>query len=161
MILKKFGCEQFAGIREQEFELKDHMNVIVGNNESGKTTMMDMIYHVLNTGVDLKRNEKKEFFEVFMPAEKTSGFSGDCVDGSVTFETEKGIFTIKKEWFREEDSSCRLKAEDGSVIKSKKKCRKNDERGTGIRTGGVPESYFFQPKGQGTGTPWYLAGFRR
>lgn len=124
MILKKFGCEQFAGIREQEFELKDHMNVIVGNNESGKTTMMDMIYHVLNTGVDLKRNEKKEFFEVFMPAEKTSGFSGDCVDGSVTFETEKGIFTIKKEWFREEDSSCRLKAEDGSVIKSKKNVEK-------------------------------------
>lgn len=120
MILKKVGCEQFAGITEKEFELDEHMNVIVGDNESGKTTMLDMIYHVLNTGVDLKRNEKKEFFDTYMPADKISGFSGDCVDGKVTFETESGTFTVTKEWSQDEDCSCRLKSADGSVMKAKK-----------------------------------------
>lgn len=124
MILKKFGCEQFAGISDREFELDEHMNVIVGKNESGKTTMLDMIYHVLNTSVDLKRNEKKEFFETYMPAEKTNGFTGDCVDGSVTFETEQGAFEIKKEWSREEEGFCRLKSSDGSLMKSKKNVEK-------------------------------------
>ncbi len=124
MILKTFGCEQFAGMIDREFELAEHMNVIVGKNESGKTTMLDMIYHVLNTGVDLKRNDKKEFFENYMPAEKTKGFSGDCIDGSVTFENEQGVFEIKKEWSREEEGFCRLKSPDGSLMKTKKNVEK-------------------------------------
>lgn len=120
MILKKFGCEQFAGITDREYKLDGHMNVIVGDNESGKTTMLDMIYHVLNTGVDLKRNDKKEFFEKYMPAERISGFSGDCIDGTVEFESESGVFTVGKEWSRDEESSCRMKESGGPVIKAKK-----------------------------------------
>ena len=124
MILKKIGCEQFAGITEREFELDEHMNVIIGKNESGKTTMLEMIYHVLNTGVDLKRNEKKDFFDTYMPADKITGFSGDCADGTVTFETENGVFSIRKEWSKEEEGSCLLKSEAGSRMKTKKNVEK-------------------------------------
>lgn len=120
MILKKFGCEQFAGITDREYELDEHMNVIVGANESGKTTMIDLIYHVLNTDVDLKRNEKKEFFDTYMPARRVDGFSGDSIDGRVMFGSESGDYTITKEWSLEEDGSCRLKKVGGAVIKSKK-----------------------------------------
>lgn len=120
MILKKFGCEQFAGITDREYELEEHMNVIVGANESGKTTMIDLIYHVLNTGVDLKRNEKKEFFDTYMPTERVEGFSGDSIDGQVVFKSESGDCRITKEWSLEEEGSCRIKASDGTVIKAKK-----------------------------------------
>lgn len=120
MILKKFGCEQFAGITDREYELDEHMNVIVGANESGKTTMIDLIYHMLNTSVDLKRNEKKEFFDTYMPARRVDGFLSDSIDGQVVFESESGEYTITKEWSLEEEGSCRLKTADGAVMKSKK-----------------------------------------
>lgn len=123
MILKKFGCEQFAGITDREYELDEHMNVIVGANESGKTTMIDLIYHVLNTDVDLKRNEKKEFFDTYMPAGREDGFSGDSIDGWVMFGSESGDYTLTKEWSLEEEGSCRLKKTGGAVMKSKKNVR--------------------------------------
>lgn len=124
MILKKISCEQFAGLKNREMNLDEHMNVIIGSNESGKTTMLEMAYHVLNTSVDLKRNEKKDFFETYMPAEKETGFTGDNIDGAVTFESSDGVFTIQKEWMKEENGNCKLTAEDGTNVKSRNAVQK-------------------------------------
>ena len=40
MRLKHYLAEQFAGMREADVSFSDGMNVILGSNEAGKSTMI-------------------------------------------------------------------------------------------------------------------------
>mgnify|MGYP004599401411 FL=1 len=41
MKIKKYKTGQFAGIMDRDIEFSDGMNVIVGDNEAGKSTILE------------------------------------------------------------------------------------------------------------------------
>ena len=49
MKIRSFSTEQFAGITDRSISFSDGINVILGNNESGKSTIINAMYHALNT----------------------------------------------------------------------------------------------------------------
>lgn len=99
MRIKHVSCNQFAGIRDRSISFTDGVNVICGKNESGKSTLVNLISRTLFQNAKLDRRKDKEFFELYFPgARKGSPIAGDFADGKITFETEDGTYTLSKEW---------------------------------------------------------------
>ena len=46
MKISKVSCTQFAGIRNQEFTFTDGINLVYGKNESGKSTLANLIGYI-------------------------------------------------------------------------------------------------------------------
>ena len=116
MRIKSIECEQFAGLQDKKIELSNGMNIIVGDNECGKSTMIDLIYNILFKDVKLDGRKDATFIDRYFP-KKISGPQGDVIDGVIYFETENGTYKLKKEWEKGE-GNCRLTTPDGTIIKS-------------------------------------------
>ena len=117
MIIKRVECDQFAGLLNKELELKPGLNIIEGENESGKSTLVDLIYQILFQ--DVKVDRREGFIKKYFP-QKVSGLSGDVIDGTIVFETSDGTYKLKKEW-ETGAGNCRLTLPDGTSIKDKNK----------------------------------------
>ena len=115
MKIKNVSCTQFAGIRDRNVAFADGINVICGKNESGKSTLVNLISRTLFQNARLDRRSDRDFCESYFPsAKKGSSSVGDFVDGKITFETENGTYTLSKEWGA--DARCTLSTPD-SVIR--------------------------------------------
>lgn len=114
MRIKSYKCSRFAGLKDIDLEFKPGINVILGPNESGKSTIVNGIHSTLFKNTKLKKNNKsdKEFEFKFMPKP-----SGDFIDGKVTIESAKGEYEISKEWGSSID--LKLLSPDGSIVKDK------------------------------------------
>jgi exonuclease SbcC len=119
MIIKKYSSGRFAGIKDVKVEFKDGLNVILGSNESGKSTVVEGIHSVLfkPSKIGRKSAEDKEFHSKFMPYPL-----GDTIDGEIDLEHEGQIYTLSKEWGA--DSSSKLTMPNKIVIKND--CSIND-----------------------------------
>lgn len=115
MKIKRVECDQFAGVQGRELEFDDGLNIVVGDNESGKSTMVDLIYQILFKDVKLDGRSDSDFMDKYFP-KKVSGPQGDVIDGVLVFETANGKYKLKKEWEKGE-GSCRLTLPDGTSIK--------------------------------------------
>lgn len=114
MRIQSISCTQFAGVRDRNVSFTDGINVIYGKNESGKSTLVNLLSRTLFQKARLDRRSDKDFFELYFPgANRGSSIAGDFADGKVTFETENGTYTILKEWGS--DSRCILSTPDGVV----------------------------------------------
>ena len=114
MKIKNISCTQFAGIRERNVSLEDGINIIYGKNESGKSTLVNLISRTLFQNARLDRRKDKDFFELYLPgARKGSRLTGDFADGKITLEAEKGTYTVSKEWGA--DCRCTLSAPEGII----------------------------------------------
>lgn len=114
MKIKNVSCKQFAGVRDQNVSFKDGINVIYGKNESGKSTLVNLVSRTFFQDPKLDRRKDKSFYDLYFPsAKKGSTVVGDFADGAVTFETEKGSYTLSKEWG--DDPRCSLSTPDGVI----------------------------------------------
>jgi len=113
MIIKKYTSGRFAGIKDVRVEFKDGLNVILGSNESGKSTLVEGIHSVLfkPSRIGRKSAEDKEFHSKFMPYP-----IGDSIDGEIDLEHKGEIYTLSKEWG--EGPSSKLTMPNKIVIKS-------------------------------------------
>ncbi len=102
MKITEISCEQFAGIRDKTVALTDGVNVIFGKNESGKSTLVNLLYSTLFQ--DTRKNDKV-FGNRYFPK------GGDSIDGKLTLTTEKGDYTLTKVWGAEK--TCKLSAPEG------------------------------------------------
>ena len=95
MIVKNYSCDSFAGIKNTDIDFKDGLNVIVGDNEAGKSTVVEGIFSVLfkSSKIDSRATADKEFVKKFMPIAK-----GDSIDGKLTVTSPDGDYKLSKEW---------------------------------------------------------------
>lgn len=113
MKIKKVSCSQFAGIRDRSISFDDGINVIYGKNETGKSTVVNLISRTLFQNAKIDGRKDKEFVQLYFPITKKGTRSGDFADGEIVFETENGSYRLSKEWGA--DASCKLSTPDGII----------------------------------------------
>ncbi|MCH5260542.1 MAG: AAA family ATPase [Lachnospiraceae bacterium] len=118
MKIKNISCSQFAGIRDRDVSFEDGINVVYGKNESGKSTLVNLLSRTLFQNAHIDKRSDKEFVNTFFPGTRRGSVTGgDFADGKVTFETEAGTYSISKEWG---DERCRLSAPQGIISDPKR-----------------------------------------
>lgn len=117
MNIKTIKTRQFAGIKNKEVELESGLNILVGNNETGKSTLIELIYQMLYRNSKLSKREDKDFFEKYIPSNE----KGDVVDGTLVFTTSEGEYTLNKKWGVV--SECELVDLDGNITANEEKIR--------------------------------------
>lgn len=115
MYIKSYKSKRFAGLRDVEVDFERGINVILGPNESGKSTIIDGIHSTLFKDTKLRNNNNKDkdFSFKYMPKP-----SGDFINGRLVMGIGEDEIEIYKEWGSSEDMH--LVDEDGSIIKNKK-----------------------------------------
>lgn len=114
MKITNISCTQFAGVRDRNVFFTDGINVICGKNESGKSTLVNLLSRTLFQNARLDRRSDKEFYELYFPgAKRGSAVKGDFADGKITIESDNGSYTLSKEWGS--DSRCTLSTPDGII----------------------------------------------
>ncbi len=78
MIIKKINVKSFGKLKNKEIELKDGLNIIYGENESGKSTLQSFI-KVMLYGVDNKKGKKTLSDRAKYTPLGESSFSGELL----------------------------------------------------------------------------------
>lgn len=140
MRIKSVECEQFAGLNDKEYEFENGLNILVGDNESGKSSMMDLIYNMFFKNIKIDSRTDVNFLANYFP-NKVDGIEGDAIDGEIKFETADGVYKLKKEW-EKKGGSCTLRTPDGTKLKDPDKIREILEDILGYGAGVYSEIVF-------------------
>lgn len=92
MRIKKFHTGQFAGMEDRTYQFEKGMNVLYGENEAGKSTLIDAIYYTLFKPSKLDKRRDGEFIARYFHPNK------DSIDASLTFESDQSEYTVYKKW---------------------------------------------------------------
>ena len=97
MKIKRVSCEQFAGITDLDKPFADGMNIVIGENEAGKSTMVDLIYQVLFKNAKINKKSDGEFILKYFPHLSDDTPIGR-IDGEVEIDTPEGVVILSKVW---------------------------------------------------------------
>ena len=95
MRIIEFSTNQFAGLKNQSFKFDKDLNIVLGPNEAGKSTMVNGMVATLFNRIKLGdiRKEDLEFKDRFLPHP-----NGDNADGRLKVNFEDGDYILEKEW---------------------------------------------------------------
>ena len=98
MKIREVACDRFAGLRLKDpLSFQDGINVVYGKNESGKSTLVNLISQLLFQNVNFGRGgARKDFEQQYFPV--GSKAVGDSADGRITLETEDDRYELRKVW---------------------------------------------------------------
>ncbi len=86
----------FAALRDLQVEFVPHLNLIVGENEAGKSTLYAAIRHVLRTPAQLTRNRFERELGRYVPRP-----DGNEIEAALTFTVDRaapGAVVLTKRW---------------------------------------------------------------
>ena len=112
MILQKVRMSPFGGIVERDVVFNPGLNVILGPNEAGKSTLVSAIFSVLFFSSALRKNSNdwKEYILPYMPYPH-----GDTLQVSLSFRCSQGReHLLERAWG--ELKKDRLRLPDGSEV---------------------------------------------
>lgn len=113
MYIKSYSCTRFAGLSNKNIEFQKGLNVILGPNESGKSTIINGIHSTLFKDIRLRRNlsADKDFIHRYMPKP-----DGDFIDGKLVISLEGRKYELGKEWGVNEE--IHFVTPDGNIMKN-------------------------------------------
>lgn len=95
MRLESYASSQYAGTRDRDLAFAPGMNVVLGDNEAGKSTMISGIMDTLLASVKLDRRRDKDFVRRRFPTD-----GANFIDGQVRLELSGERVEVRKEWDR-------------------------------------------------------------
>lgn len=113
MRLSSFKTDVFAGIIKRQVEFDKGLNVIIGPNEAGKSTLIEAIYATIFQEARLRMNlgVDKDFKSRFMPYP-----DGEYINGILEFTIDGEKYKLKKEWGKEHSTILELPG--GQILKN-------------------------------------------
>ncbi len=109
MIIEKVIINTFGGLSKKEIDLQEGMNVVVGPNESGKSTIYNAIENTLFTPSKLTPAKFRKRMGRFIPVG-----GGDTIEVSIHFKRQGSNYTLRRRWGGSVLSSLTLP--DGSIL---------------------------------------------
>ena len=112
MIIKKFKIKNFGKIQNQEFTLSPGINVLYGENESGKTTTHMFLKSMLYGIQRLRgRAAKKDAYSTYEPWENPTVYGG-----TLWFESAGKNFRLSRNFHKTCENSEFLCEDDGEMM---------------------------------------------
>lgn len=93
MRIKSLSLKPFAGIADKKVEFFSGLNVIVGPNEAGKSSLLNALKTVLFVDTDLTRNRYEKEIRDYIPA-----YGGDIIRVNLNFQAGDKECWLEKEW---------------------------------------------------------------
>lgn len=109
MIIEKVTINSFGGLSKKEMDLQEGMNVIIGPNESGKSTIYNAIENTLFTPSNLTPAKFRKQMGRFIPV-----VGGDTIEVVIHFKRKGSAYVLQRRWGATVASSLTLP--DGSIL---------------------------------------------
>jgi exonuclease SbcC len=93
MIIEKVIINTFGGLSKKEMDFKEGMNVIIGPNESGKSTIYNAIENTLFTPSNLTPSKFRKQMGRFIPVG-----GGDTIEVTIHFKRHGSAYIFKRRW---------------------------------------------------------------
>ena len=93
----------FAGFQQRTVDFQPGLNVVLGENEAGKSTLMNAIKAVLFENTQQGKREFTPFAEKYIPRGK-----GDHAKVNLTFSVGSDVYSLSKTWGAGKSSSLKL-----------------------------------------------------
>ena len=116
MILERLQIESFGGVANRAVELDEGLNVLLGPNEAGKSTLFQAIRHNLLTPTSLKGKESQKMLKTFLPLG-----GGDSIACTLHFRHHGQAYRLTKRWGAAH--SAELAMPDGSRLRGEEPIR--------------------------------------
>ncbi|MCQ2354831.1 MAG: AAA family ATPase [Clostridia bacterium] len=134
MKIKAINIREFGGIKDFTADLSDGINVIQGNNESGKSTILAFIRFVLY-GMPPRRGD-----DSINERERALSWDGGVADGSMDIENADGKFRLERRGIRADNRDGYLERHSIVDLATGVVVHKGEQAGEVFL--GVPESVF-------------------
>lgn len=113
MRIDSYSSEQFAGVRNHEAKFEMGMNVVLGDNETGKSTMIAAIFYALTQETKIDKRKSSNFIAHYFP---TSG--AKTIDSTVGFTQDGARYELTKLWdLTGQDTGIKLRQIDGDTLR--------------------------------------------
>ncbi len=109
MIISRITLSPFAGIPHLDLNFTDGLNVILGANEAGKSTVFHALYHVIFTEAKLTPGRFKKQMNRFIPVG-----GGDTIAVALYFKHNNTDHYLKRKWGP--SAEAQLKLPNGNII---------------------------------------------
>jgi len=110
MILRRIHLHPFAGALDREVAFEPGLNVLLGPNEAGKSTLRRALRQALFVPTKLGKRQTEEEVAPFLPLG-----GGDTVQVSLDFEADGGLWRLAKRWGGS-GGSTELRRPDGAML---------------------------------------------
>ena len=111
MIVDRLRLHPFAGAANMAVEFVPGLNVLLGPNEAGKTTLSNALRRVLFAHAPMTQPRFRTEILPFLP---TSG--GDTIKVTLDFRSAEKRFQLAREWTAPKSLNSRLQLPDGAVL---------------------------------------------